>query len=117
MKKYISVYCNGTMIADRIENGNTFFKRFIGLMGRAELQDNQGCYLSPCNSIHTFSMRFPIDVLFLSKEGIVLEIESRMKPWHVKPIVLYARSVLELTAGSAEQHGISTGDRIIFQPS
>lgn len=117
MKKYLTLLKDGVLLTDQIENGNTFFKRFKGLMGRKALAENQGYYLTPCNSIHTFSMRFPIDAVFLSQDGTVLYIEHKMKPWRVKSVVQGACSVLELPAAGAANRGITIGDRLVIQKS
>jgi len=102
-------------MATRIEQGDTFFKRFKGLMGRKSLSDNQGFFLKPCRSIHTCQMRFPIDVLFLSKEGIVLEIVQSMPPWQLKTAPKQADSTLELAANMAKTYGLAIGDKLVLQ--
>lgn len=115
MKVFLSVYKSGNCIADQVESGNTFFKRFKGLMGRKSLRENQGFYLNPCRSIHTFQMRFPIDVLFLSEGGIVVDIVKEMKPWRLKTSVKEAQSTLELPPKAADRLGIVIGDKLVFK--
>lgn len=112
MEKNLSVYLGDSLIADKIECGNTFIKRFFGLMGRKSIAPDQGFYLEPCNSVHTFSMNFPIDVLFLAKDGTVLEIVQHMMPWRLKASKPNARITLELMAGTAGRFGISEGTRL-----
>lgn len=114
MKVWLSVFKNGDCLADRVEWGNTFFKRLKGLMGRKALGENQGFYLKPCRSIHTFQMRFPIDVLFLSGDGTVVDIVRKMEPCRLKTAGKEARSTLELPPGAADRLGIDIGDRLVF---
>ena len=64
--------------------------------------------------IHTFFMRFDIDVIFLDKERKVLKVIEKMKPWRLSPWVLSARSVLELGAGSL-QGSVRIGDVLEFK--
>lgn len=114
MKKYVLVYKNGICIADRVEVGNSFFKRFKGLMGRKALLKNQGFYLKPCRSIHTFQMRFAIDVLFLSKQGVVLDIVQNMQPWKLRTASKNTVSTLELPADTTKKYGINLGDKLVL---
>lgn len=114
MKTNLSVYIHDVCIADKVEFGNTFLKRFFGLMGRKNISPDQGFYLEPCSSIHTFNMRFPIDVLFLAKDGTVLEIVHNMKPWRLKASKPKAKITLELMAGTAGRFGILGGTRLII---
>lgn len=115
MNTFLRVYKDECCIADQVEQGNTFFKRLMGLMGRRSLAENQGFYLSPCRSIHTFQMRFPIDVLFLSKEGTVVDIAREIPPWKTKSAAKNAYSTLELAAKTAEKRGIAIGDKLVIQ--
>lgn len=115
MRNLLSLYKNGVCITDRIEQGNTFFRRFKGLMWRKSISPDEGFYLTPCRSIHTFEMRFPIDVLFLSKNGTVLCIEREMPPCRVTAPIRKAESTLELAAKAADRYGIAVGDRLVFK--
>jgi uncharacterized membrane protein (UPF0127 family) len=90
----------GQVIAARLELADNEWKRFIGLMGRPSIAAGDGLLLDPCNSIHMFFMRFPIDVLFLDKENRVKKVLLRLKPWRLSPIVFGARKVVELPAGT-----------------
>ena len=88
----------GVFILNYIEVADNFYKRFKGLMGRKYLSKQTGLKIDPCNSIHCFFMRIPIDILFLSKDDIVVKIIHDMKPWRISPIVKGARYVIEANA-------------------
>lgn len=90
--------------------------RFMGLMGRAGLEKGAGLVIYPNNSIHMFFMKFPIDVLHVSKDGEVLKILHSIKPWRLGPIVGKARYTVELPAGTAKSTGTTEGDRIELVP-
>jgi len=83
-------------------------ERMRGLLGRAALGPREGMLLPHCGMIHTFGMRYPIDVVYLDREHRVLKVSEALAPrrmgghWR-------ARSVLELAAGSAAACGIRTG--------
>jgi len=88
------------VLAERVERATSVWKRFVGLMGRARLDPGEGLWIDPCNSIHMFFMRFPIDAVFLDRGLRVKRVCPGIKPWRVSPIVFGARSVVELPAGT-----------------
>jgi uncharacterized membrane protein (UPF0127 family) len=96
-----------------VDLANTFFKRFIGWMGKKNIKQEEGLLLIPCRSVHTCFMKFPIDVLFLDASGKVIHMIENMKPWRVSPIVNGSAAVLEVSGGAAASSGIQLGDRII----
>jgi uncharacterized membrane protein (UPF0127 family) len=110
-----------TVICDTLVMGESFWQRFVGLMGRASMPVREGLYL-PANSIHMMFMRFPIDALFVSKEdGEGLRSVVRLRPelpaWRgvVMP-VRGAEGVIEMPAGTLERLGVMEGDRVVFEP-
>src|SRR5688500_10182291 len=104
----------GKVLAVRAEEATTMFQRFLGLMGRRALPFGEALHLVPCNSIHTFFMRIPIDALFLDPEGQVVKALAGLAPWRMSGVVWKARSVLELPAGTLAGSGTLVGDRIVF---
>jgi uncharacterized membrane protein (UPF0127 family) len=83
--------------------------RMRGLLGRRDLAPDEGILLRPAGSIHTFFMRFPIDAVFLDREGGVLRIAQSVRPWRTAA-ARGARSVLELRAGECARRGLAVGD-------
>ena len=104
-----TVYHCGRLLWHRVERASGFFSRLKGLMGRRRLTPGEGLILSPCNQVHTFCMRWPIDVLYLTKDLRVLRVET-LSPGRIGPRVKGARLVLEVEAGSAGD--IGAGDRL-----
>lgn len=86
----------------------SMLSRMRGLLARPALRSNEGMLLHSCNMIHTFGMRYPIDVLFLRRDGLVLKIAETVKPRRARSH-LRAHCVLELAAGEAVRCGISPG--------
>jgi uncharacterized membrane protein (UPF0127 family) len=82
-----------------------------GLLGRKSLAESEGLLLTPAAAIHTWFMRFPIDVVFLDSDLTVLGVRARLQPWRATGW-RNARAVLELAAGQAARHGIRPGDRL-----
>jgi uncharacterized membrane protein (UPF0127 family) len=102
----------GTEVAAQLEVAESAWKRFLGLMGRRSLPPGQGLMIRPCNSIHMFFMRFPLDVAFLDGEGRVLRLYHGIRPWRVSRIVVGAKAAVELPAGALAAAGVERGTRL-----
>lgn len=100
---------NGRTIAESVELANTFFTRLKGLMFRETLSDGGGLYLHPCKSIHTFFMKFPIDVLYVDENGKIVGLEEKLKPGKIGKNVPKAASVIELSSGSIRKNRLNLG--------
>lgn len=85
-------------LARSIETAFDSKSRNKGLLGRRELTPDSALILAPCSSIHTFFMQFPIDVLFVNRQGVVLRTVHAMPPWRIA-LALRAFAVVELPAG------------------
>jgi uncharacterized protein len=108
-----------TVLCERLEDAGGLAGQSRGLLGRDGLADGAGMLfvrgrLEPFMWMHMFFMRFPIDVVFLDRDGIVVHISHRLRPWRVSSVVLRARKALELAAGAAANSGTMVGDRIDF---
>ena len=115
----------GTTLAERLENGASFWAKFMGLMGRASLPAGNGLWLPDENGIHMLFMRFAIDVVFVSSPADgpagarrVLSVRRAVPPWRgVVWRVGGARGVLELPVGTIEATGTTVGDEIAIGPA
>ncbi|HEY9465685.1 MAG TPA: DUF192 domain-containing protein [Vicinamibacterales bacterium] len=101
----------GSVIAEVVEPALDSKSRRKGLLGRDSLADNHALVLAPCGSVHTFGMRFPIDVLFVSADGNVIKIVERMGAWRMAGS-LQACITVELPTGSVQRHQVVQGDRL-----
>ena len=98
----------GATLRCRLADG--FASRFLGLMGRVGARrTGEGMLFVPGGSIHTFFMRFPLDVAFLSREGRVLRVAEGVRPWRLARAPRGTRFVLELAAGQAAADGVAEG--------
>jgi uncharacterized protein len=102
----------GWVLADRVERAVTMRARLKGLLGRAALQEGEGLCIEPCSSIHTFFMKFPIDALFLRRDGLLLRAIGDLRPWRATRIYPAAAMVVELPAGSLAKSGTREGDHL-----
>ena len=96
-----------------IETADTFFKRFLGLMGRKKLSPSEGLLITPCNSVHMMFMRFSIDVIYLDDNMKVLKIVKSLTTWIGLSACLKAKSVVEVATGEADRLGICEGMRLV----
>lgn len=87
----------------------TFWARSRGLLGRPPLRPGEALKIIPCNSIHCFFMRVPIDVVFLNSAGVVLKVYADVRPWRGR-FAWHAKAVVELAAGEACRLGLQEGD-------
>ena len=104
------------VVATIVEKADTAAARNIGLLGRESLAPEEGLWIAPCPMIHTFFMKFPIDVLFLDSALCVARVIEDLRPWRLSPWVLSARSVLELKGGILKG-SVHVGDRLEMRPS
>src|SRR6185436_16519042 len=101
-----------TRLAGSADVAGGLLSRGRGLMGVTEWRGRDGLVLEHCNSIHTFFMRMPIDVVYLDRDGQVLRADEAMRPWRIGPLVWRAKRVLELPAGAVARSETRVGDRL-----
>jgi hypothetical protein len=101
----------GQVLADRADIADTSAKRRRGLLKHTGLQPGEGLWIAPCEGIHTFAMKFPIDVLFVSRKREVVKLRPNMGRSRIA-LSLLAASVLELPAGTIQRTGTQVGDRL-----
>ncbi|WP_051280706.1 DUF192 domain-containing protein [Anaerovorax odorimutans] len=106
-------YSNDIFLADKIHLADNFIKRFLGFMGRKELNNGEGLLLLNTPLIHCFFMRITIDAVYLSKDMKVLGIET-LKPWSIGTHFKKTSHVLELKKGTISLK-VKVGDTIIFK--
>ena len=106
---------DGTVICERCDVSDRARHRIRGLLGRRELDPNEGMLLRPAWSVHTAFLRFPIDVLFVNGEQVVIKKVDNLKPWRTA-LCRGAREVVELAAGVCERLGIEPGQRLSWAP-
>lgn len=102
------------MVADRADAANTSAKRREGLLKRSGLAPGEGLWISPCEAVHCFFMKFTIDVLFLNRAKKVVKVRPSLRPWRVAGC-LRAHSVLELPEGRIAATGTAPGDELEFE--
>jgi uncharacterized membrane protein (UPF0127 family) len=103
----------GRVLADRADIADTIAKRNTGLLKHTKLDPGEGL-LIPTQAVHTFRMKFPIDIAFLSRKRKVLKIRANMVRGRIS-MNLLAHSVLELPAGTLAATETVAGDQLEFE--
>jgi uncharacterized protein len=101
-------------LARHLRIADTHWSRFCGLMGAeaGSFPVGQGLWMVPSRGVHTFAMRFPIDVIYLDSDKVVVYLEKNLKPWRLAPVRLRATSVLELPGNTLTSTQTAIGDEI-----
>jgi uncharacterized membrane protein (UPF0127 family) len=113
-KLRVSNQTRGHVLADRADIADTSAKRRTGLLKHAGLETGEGLWIVPCEGVHTFAMKFAIDVIFLNKKKQVMKIRPDMGKRRIA-LSLLAHSVLELPAGTLARTGTVKGDQLEFE--
>jgi len=104
-----------TWLADRVEPAFDSKSRNQGLLGRESLPDGCAVVIAPSQAVHTIGMRFPIDIVAVSRDGCVVKVRERVGAWRLM-IAWSAFAVIELPAGACASAGIRVGDRLVVSP-
>lgn len=102
---------DGTVVCERCTVAGHALARMRGLLGRSSLPPGEGIYLRPCNSVHTFFMRFPIDVVFLDRDLRIVSVAADVRPWRAR-MQRGAKAAVELAAGEAARRGVTAGAQL-----
>ena len=114
--KHASLVHRGEPIDVCVEVTDKAIERMRGLLGRCDLAANRALWLEPCNTVHTFGMRFPIDVIFIDRCGRVLSIHRDVG--RARMLLCWrARAVLEISAHAAQALRIDVGDTLEWSAS
>lgn len=102
---------NNRTVARTLTTAFDSASRRKGLLQHHSLADGSALIIAPSNAIHTFFMRFSIDVVFVSRGGRILKLKTALPPWRLAAS-LRAFAVIELPAGALHQAGAKTGDTL-----
>jgi uncharacterized membrane protein (UPF0127 family) len=105
----------GAVLADRVAVAATHAARAVGLLSRASLHPGEALWIVPSRGVHTFGMRFAIDVIALDDSGVVIDRVTHLKPWRLRLPRRGTAGVLELAVGVLDRSGTALGHRIAFE--
>jgi uncharacterized protein len=104
----------GAVVATHVKKATSRPERAIGLLGRSHLDAGEALLIAPCNGVHTFFMRFAIDIIAMDKDGLIVDAVSTLRPWRMRLPRPGTCSVLELPAGTLVKARTIIGHRIQF---
>lgn len=99
----------GEVVVDSILVAFDSASRRTGLLKHTSLPPRQGLIIAPCNSVHTFFMKFDIDVAFVAKDGRIVKTATALRPWRMAG-AFRAFATLELAARGLDESGTRPGD-------
>lgn len=105
----------GTELAHSVEVADTAARRSKGLLGRKGLAPGTALWIVPCESVHTFFMQFPLDLVYLDRHNRIVKIRRNVPPWRMS-LCLRAHSVLEFPAGAVRPGNDAPGHQLLFIP-
>lgn len=103
-----------TVLGESVDVADTSAKRRVGLLKHEGLEPGTGLWIVPCESVHTFFMKFPIDLVYLDKKKRVRKVRNAVPAWRLSAC-LTAHSILELPAGTAAKSGTQPGDQLAIE--
>jgi hypothetical protein len=114
LKVLVRNHTRDTILGDAVEIADTSEKRRVGLLKHVRLEPGAGLWIVPCESVHTFFMKFPIDLVYLDKQRKVRKVKHAVPAWRLSAC-LTAHSILELPAGTVEKSGTMPGDELSLE--
>jgi uncharacterized membrane protein (UPF0127 family) len=103
------------VLADRVDVAATRATRAVGLLSRTGLEPGEALWIVPSRGVHTWGMRFTIDVLALDEAGTVIDCVSNLRPWRVRLPRRGTAGVLELPAGTLAASGTQLGHQVSLE--
>lgn len=100
------------VLVEKLEVADSYWSRLKGLLGRRDLAADRGLWITRCNSVHTFFMHFPIDLIFVDDDFVVVKTVGHVRPGRMVWPVRKARSVIELRGGFLDQNRVEVGERL-----
>jgi uncharacterized membrane protein (UPF0127 family) len=105
---------NGQVVAERLTTAFDSASRRKGLLKQDSMPEGSALIIAPSNAVHTFFMRFPIDVVFFSKSGVVRKVCPAVPAWRMAAS-LRAFALLEMPVGSIDRANLREGDQLVLK--
>jgi hypothetical protein len=110
----MKIFKEKKQILGSVHPATGFIERFIGLLGKKSIPPGYAMYFPDCNSIHTYFMKMPIDVIMLDSGGKIVFVRENMAPWKTA-VCLKAKTTLEMKAGEIRRMGLKVEDQLKIQ--
>lgn len=106
-----------SVLGARVQLADRWWQRMRGFIGRAAPRAGEGMLLSPCRAVHMLGLPYPLDIVFLDREGIVVALYPSLRPARFTSFHRNAEYALELPAGTIEASATQVSDRIVWLPA
>lgn len=103
---------SGGVLVDAVEVASSPWQRLRGLLGRRRLMPGEALWLTPCNGVHTFGMRYAIAIWVLDAGGTLVRVEHVVQPWRVVRPVQDGHTTVEMLPETSRSAGRMIGDRV-----
>jgi uncharacterized membrane protein (UPF0127 family) len=107
---------NQRVLADEVIAAFDSKSRRTGLLKHSAMPRGSAMLIAPTNAVHTFFMRFPIDIAFVTREGRIVKVCPAVRPWRVAA-AWKAFGVIELAAGTLLSSDTLVGDVLTLSAS
>jgi uncharacterized protein len=104
-----------SVLGDRVLLADDLWSRSRGFLFRPPPAAGEGILLSPCRAVHMYSVRFPLDVVFISETGQVVATYRDLRPWRRSRVHGSALHALELPAGTIRATNTAVGDLLSWE--
>lgn len=108
---------DGRWIARRLIIARSFGDRLRGVLKHGDLEPDTALLITPCSSIHTFAVPFPLDAIFLSAQLRILHLAPNIAPWRIRWAPRGTKHVLELPAGTLDRLQLQEGTFVCLRSS
>jgi uncharacterized protein len=108
----VSNLTRSTVVASQADEARTFTAKLFGLMGKTAMSSNAALIIYHTNWIHTFWMRFALDLIYIGREGTVVGLEPELAPNRIGKPFWTAQTVVELCAGAIAASRTQVGDHL-----
>ena len=117
---YVCVY-NKTrerFVATHATVADGFFSRLVGLLGtsRRWARPGKGLWIVPSHGVHTIGMMYALDLIFLDRDHVVVDVEEHVRPFRISKVSFKADSVLELPVHTVFRTETRVGDQLEISP-
>jgi uncharacterized protein len=106
-----------SVLGGRIRMADRLLSRLRGFLFRKRPQRGEGLFLAPCRGVHMYGMRFPLDVVLVDQQGVVIAVHEALQPGTRTPVYAKAASAIELPTGAIAATRTAVGDRLSWSPS
>ena len=111
MKFRVQNLTRGTLLGGEVQSAESSAERRTGLLKHTHLAEGAGLWIVPCEAVHTFFMKFPLDLVYLDRRRRVKAVVRGVKPWRFS-MCLPAHSVIELPEGTIDRTSTQKGDEL-----